>query len=136
MEDQNHNKTISQTSFSACRARARQLILARLRIYQGIHGSSFMRVSIKDMHTRWGSCSSKGNLNFNYRILFLPVELVDYIIVHELVHLQEMNHSQKFWRQVGRVIPDYKHRLLALRRMERQLFTSLRGRRIPKESEL
>ncbi|OGH64343.1 MAG: hypothetical protein A2821_02190 [Candidatus Magasanikbacteria bacterium RIFCSPHIGHO2_01_FULL_41_23] len=113
---------IGQTSYLACRARARQLVMMRLRIYKEAYQKSFVRVSIKDMRSRWGSCSSKKNLNFNYRVLFLPIELVDYIIVHELCHLEEMNHSKRFWRLVSQTIPKYRHLILTLRRLERQMF--------------
>lgn len=69
------------------------------------------RVSIRDQKTRWGSCSSKGNLNFNWRLLMMPEEIMDYVIVHELAHRREMNHSQRFWRIVETYIPDYQNRL-------------------------
>mgnify|MGYP001607235311 CR=1 FL=1 len=66
------------------------------------------RVSIKNHKSRWGSCSKKGNLNFNYKLALLPQELADYVIVHELCHLGEFNHSPKFWKLVARAIPNYK----------------------------
>lgn len=69
---------------------------------------AFNRVNIKNQKTRWGSCSAKKNLNFNYKLLFLPQEIADYIIVHELCHLQELNHSSQFWNLVAESIPDYK----------------------------
>ena len=77
---------------------------------------SFNRVCIKNHKSRWGSCSKKGNLNFNYKIIHLPIELAEYIIAHELCHLKELNHSGRFWTLVAQAVPDYKKRRLALRR--------------------
>jgi predicted metal-dependent hydrolase len=72
-----------------------------------IYGYRFNRVSIRNQKTCWGSCSRKGNLNFNYRILFLPERTQNYIIAHELSHLAEFNHSKKFWALVARTSPEY-----------------------------
>ena len=66
------------------------------------------RVSIKNQSSRWGSCSKKGNLNFNYKIAKLPPSLADYVIVHELCHLKEFNHSPAFWNLVAQTIPNHK----------------------------
>lgn len=68
------------------------------------------RVSIRDQKTRWGSCSGKGNLNFNWRLLMMPEYIMDYVIVHELAHRREMNHSPRFWQIVENYIPDYQKR--------------------------
>lgn len=83
------------------------LVEERIKHFNNLYKFQFNKVSIKNQKTRWGSCSSKGNLNFNYKIAFLPQQLSDYIIVHELCHLGEFNHSQKFWNLVSKVIPDY-----------------------------
>ena len=85
-------------------------ILAKNRIayYNTIYNFKVNRVAIKNSKTRWGSASKKGNLNFNYKIALLPLELADYVIVHELCHLGEFNHSPKFWKLVGRALPNYK----------------------------
>ena len=97
------------------------LILIKQRIlhFNKCRDFSFNKICVRNQKTRWGSCSQKGNLNFNYRIVFLPEKLQDYIIVHELCHLKEFNHSRKFWALVCGYIPDYakikkelkKHRL-------------------------
>lgn len=68
------------------------------------------RITIRSQKTRWGSCSSKGGLNFNWRLYLAPPEILDYVVVHELCHLVEMNHSKAFWDLVGSILPDYKER--------------------------
>lgn len=66
------------------------------------------RVTIREQKTRWGSCSRKGNLNFNWKLIRAPQEALDYVVVHELCHLYEFNHSPGFWRMVESVLPDYE----------------------------
>lgn len=85
------------------------LALAQKKInhFNNDYGFKFNKINIKNQKTRWGSCSKKGNLNFNYKIALLPERLSDYIIVHELCHLKEFNHSQKFWNLVAKIMPDY-----------------------------
>ncbi len=87
--------------------KARELVLARLAYFNQFYNLSWNRVAIRNQKSRWGSCSQKGNLNFNYRILFLPPELQDYIIVHELCHLRELHHRDTFWLLVAEQLPDY-----------------------------
>ncbi|MCK5285745.1 MAG: M48 family metallopeptidase [Candidatus Pacebacteria bacterium] len=84
-------------------------ILAENRIsyFNKTYKLKYNKISIKNQKTRWGSCSKKGNLNFNYKIALLPEKISDYIIVHELCHLKEFNHSKKFWNLVAKAIPDY-----------------------------
>jgi len=86
---------------------ARKLILARVGYYGERLGLKYGKICVRDQKTRWGSCSKKGNLNFNYHLIFLEKREADYIIVHELCHLREFNHSEKFWGLVGKVMPDY-----------------------------
>jgi predicted metal-dependent hydrolase len=71
---------------------------------------NFERISIRDQATRWGSCSGKGNINFNWRLVLLPEALADYVVVHELAHRLHMNHSRQFWSVVAQVLPDYLER--------------------------
>lgn len=84
-------------------------ILAEKKVseFNNIYGFKFNKINIKNQKTRWGSCSKKGNLNFNYKIALLPDKIADYIIIHELCHLKEFNHSQKFWNLVSMAIYNY-----------------------------
>ena len=94
-------------------------ILAKDKIEQmgAIYNLYPQKISIRNQKSRWGSCSQKGNLNFNYRIIHLPEKYLDYIVVHELCHLEEFNHSRNFWNLVARVVPDFR----ALRKEIRNL---------------
>ncbi len=87
---------------------ALKLVESRVEYFNQFYQYDIGKISIKNQSTRWGSCSGKKNLNFNYKILFLPKELQDYLIVHELCHLAQMNHSTRFWALVATHIPDYK----------------------------
>lgn len=79
----------------------------RTAYFASIMGVTYGRITIRNQKTRWGSCSSRGNLNFNYQLYYLPDELMDYVIVHELSHRRHMNHSPEFWREVEKYCPDY-----------------------------
>ena len=87
--------------------RALQVIPERVRHYAPLVGVSFGRITIRNQRSRWGSCSAKGNLNFNCLLMLTPPEVIDSVIVHELCHRKEMNHSKAFYAEVLRVFPDY-----------------------------
>lgn len=86
---------------------ARAIISGRVNKLNEKYGYLYNRISIRNQKTCWGSCSRKGNLNFNYKIIFLPEKVQDYIVVHELCHLKEFNHSKMFWGLVAKVVPNY-----------------------------
>lgn len=98
------------------RQTALDLVRRRLEYFNGIYNFTFNKVRIKSQRTCWGSCSAKGNLNFNYKLAFLPEKISDYVVVHELCHLEELNHSRKFWDLVEKTIPDYSDIRKELRR--------------------
>ena len=86
---------------------AAQYIPPRVAMYAERIGVSYGRITIRHQRTRWGSCSTKGNLNFNCLLMLTPPEVIDYVIVHELCHRKEMNHSTRFWALVASVLPNY-----------------------------
>lgn len=92
------------------RNKAKEQIKERIKYYQPRVGAKPARVTVKEQKKRWGSCSSKGNLNFNWRAVMAPSPVLDYIIVHELCHLIHHNHSREFWNLVAFILPDYKNR--------------------------
>ena len=91
---------------------------ARVKEYAACMGVTYGRVSLRFQKTRWGSCSSSGNLNFNYALALVPEKLADYVIVHELAHRRHMNHSADFWAEVERYFPEYKECRRELRRYQ------------------
>jgi predicted metal-dependent hydrolase len=120
-------KIRKNTKYLAYKEEARKLVTEKLKLYQKFYESNgielkYNRVAIRDQKSRWGSCSSKANLNFNYRLALIPTHLLDYVVVHELCHLKEMNHAKSFWGLVSLAVPDYialkeKLRLINLRKL-------------------
>lgn len=89
---------------------AKRIIPERAAYYAPMVGVTYGKITIRSQRSRWGSCSSKGNLNFNCLLTLVPPEVLDYVVVHELCHRKEMNHSGQFWAEVERVLPDYRVR--------------------------
>lgn len=104
---------------------ARGKIEERLAVWSGRMGLSHGRVSIRDQRTLWGSCSAKGDLSFNWRLVFAPQPVMDYVVIHELAHRRELNHSKRFWALVAEHSPDYREH----RRWLHENYRSLRRRR-------
>lgn len=89
---------------------AKELLLKKCRYFAERMGVSYGTVTVREQKTRWGSCSAKGNLNFNWKLVLMPPEILDYVVVHELAHRLQMNHSAAFWAEVGKILPDYRER--------------------------
>ncbi|HOX29800.1 MAG TPA: M48 family metallopeptidase [Candidatus Paceibacterota bacterium] len=87
---------------------ALDIVSGKIKKFNGLYNFSVKNLSVRNQRTRWGSCSKAGNLNFNFRVVYLPDYLIDYIVVHELCHLKELNHSKKFWDLVSLAIPEYR----------------------------
>lgn len=99
---------ISPADLKILANKASIVIPAKVKYYADIIGVTYGRITVRNQKTRWGSCSSTGNLNFNCLLMLTPEEVLDYVIVHELCHRKHMNHSKDFWREVEKVIPEYK----------------------------
>lgn len=90
------------------RQAAKEYIPKRAAHFAALLGVTYENITIRDQKTRWGSCSSKGTLSFNWRLMLAPPAVLDYVVIHELCHRKEMNHSPRFWRLVEQIMPDYK----------------------------
>ncbi|MBO4910152.1 MAG: M48 family metallopeptidase [Lachnospiraceae bacterium] len=101
-------RPLSELEMTELTERARDLFKRRVEYYAPFVGVTYGRISIRKQKTRWGSCSSKGNLNFNVALMRAPIEVLDYVVVHELCHRRHLNHSREFWSEVERVMPDYR----------------------------
>ena len=99
---------LTEDELKALKKEAKRVIPARVAYWAPKVGVTYGRVAVRAQHTRWGSCSTKGNLNFNCLLMLTPEEVRDSVIVHELCHRKEMNHSRRFYAEVLRVMPEYK----------------------------
>ena len=104
-------------------AEALKVIPARVEYFAKVIGVTYGKITIRNQKTRWGSCSSKGNLNFNCLLMLAPLEVLDYVVVHELCHRKQMNHSKAFWLEVEKVLPDYKEARKWLKEEGSQMIT-------------
>ena len=104
-----------------------EYIPKRVKYYAEKENFVYNKITIKNLVSRWGSCSTKGNLNFNCLLMLTPDYVIDYIVVHELCHLREMNHSEKFWAEVEKIMPDYQRAELWLKQNGGNLIARMRG---------
>lgn len=103
-----------------------EYIPKRVKYYAEKENFVYNKITIKNLVSRWGSCSTKGNLNFNCLLMLTPDYVIDYIVVHELCHLREMNHSEKFWAKVEKIMPDYQRAELWLKQNGGNLISRMR----------
>ena len=96
---------------------ARKIIKEKIEKFNKYYNLKIGRIAIRNQRSRWGSCSSKKNLNFNYRVVYLPDQYLEYLVVHELCHLKQMNHSKKFWSLVEESIPNYRELSKKIRKL-------------------
>lgn len=97
----------SKVEYQKHKEHARAMVHRKIASFNAFYNFTFHKVAIRNQRSRWGSCSKKGNLNFNYRLVLIPEALADYVIVHELCHLGEFNHSKNFWNLVAQTIPNH-----------------------------
>lgn len=112
-------------AISALTHQAQFVIPDKVAHYAKLVGVTYGNITIRHQRTRWGSCSAKGNLNFNCLLMLVPEKVLDYVIVHELCHRKEMNHSRQFWALVARVIPDWQEHRRWLRQYGNALVSRL-----------
>ncbi|WP_253288352.1 M48 family metallopeptidase [Blautia sp. MSJ-19] len=120
-ESRKHVHVITEEERCEGIARAKRVFPERTAYFAKKMGVTYNRITIREQKTRWGSCSSAGNLNFNWKLVLMPPELLDYVVVHELAHRREMNHSPRFWAIVEQELPDYRERQEKLKIFGRQL---------------
>ena len=107
---------LTEERIAGLKKTAKEILPLKVAYFANIMGVKYGRITITSAETRFGSCSSKGNLAFSYRLMLYPDEAIDYVVVHELAHLFEMNHSKEFYSIVENVLPDYKKRIALLKK--------------------
>lgn len=121
------NRRGSNAQYLKYKEQARTLVENRISEFNKFYNYKINRIAIRNQRTRWGSCSKSGNLNFNYKLALIPESLADYVIVHEICHLGEFNHSKNFWSLVEKTIPDYIKRREDLRKINSEYFKQFTG---------
>ncbi|MBP1964582.1 M48 family metallopeptidase [Paenibacillus aceris] len=104
LQEEEMKMNLKKFYFTSCK----KIIAERIKIYQTQLKVKPKSFEIEESRTKWGSCSSDKKLTFNYRLAMAPIDVIDYVIIHELCHLTHMNHDRSFWRRVGSIMPDYK----------------------------
>lgn len=107
-EEQKKNPPFTESEIRELAQKALEYIPKRVEYYAPLVGVDYRSITIRNQKTRWGSCSGKGGLNFNCLLMMTPPEVIDYVVVHELCHRKEMNHSQAFWQEVEKILPNYQ----------------------------
>ncbi len=118
------NKTIlkqTKKDYLEKKDAALTMITEKVEYFNKFYNFPYKNISIRNQKSRWGSCSARGNLNFNYALIYLPEKLSDYIVIHELCHLKELNHGKRFWDLVAQMVPDHK----ALRKELKEKFINI-----------
>jgi predicted metal-dependent hydrolase len=106
LDEEELKNNLKKFYFTSCK----KIIGERIKIYQNQLKVKPKSIEVEESRTKWGSCSSSKKLTFNYRLAMAPIEVIDYVIIHELCHLLHMNHDRSFWRRVGSIMPDYKEK--------------------------
>lgn len=126
-EQAKHTQRLSVQDIQELADRAKKVIPDKVRHYADIIGVDYGRITIRNQRTRWGSCSGKGNLNFNCLLMLTPEDVQDYVVIHELCHRKEMNHSPKFWAEVAKIMPDYKRKRKWLKENSGEIMQRMTG---------
>lgn len=116
-----NTKCLDDEEIKDLKKKAKEVIPNRVKYYSNIMRVTPENVKITSATTRWGSCSGKNNLCFSYRVMLLPMEIIDYIVVHELAHIRVKNHSKSFYEEVKRYMPDYEKRVCKLKIIQKQI---------------
>ena len=117
-EQRAKSAVISKEEEKLLRKTAKEILPLKTQYYSKIMGLKYGRITITGAKTRFGSCSSEGNISYSYRLMRYPDRAIDYVVVHELAHILEMNHSDRFWKIVAAVFPDYKERRRLLKKYD------------------